>query len=362
MKTEFPHAKTLVRFLDRINDRGEAREGYCRFDRNERTVPFPQRMMDAILTKVNSDSLSVYPDQNPLYKKLSSALGVNEQEILLTSGADAALKTIFETYISLNDTVAYLWPTYAMVDVYARMFGARITKFNLDSNIQLDIANIHRRIQQGLKLLILANPNQPSGSIIPDSDLDDIVNLCNEYGTIVVLDQAYIEFSSLRPRTVDIRNKSYLTIVRSFSKAFGLAGARLGYILSAKENIGNLYKVKPFADINILSLAAGEYLIDNQDIVKDYVVEVCAAKRMLVDYFISIGMEVIDSHTNFIHIKPGSNLQGIYDALIVKKYLIRKTGKGLPAVIADCLRITVGSCPQMHKFIEDFKSVLYSAT
>ena|SRR3990167_1740430 len=356
--TQHPKANNRIQHLQRINDRGGNRKGKCRLDKNERTIPFPDDTLNAILKKVCADSLSIYPDQNPLYAKLSNHLKLSEKQILLTAGGDAAIKTIFETYVEPGDHVAYLWPTYAMVDIYAKMFGAKITKFNYDAQLKISHSEIIDTINQGLKLIFLANPNQPSGTTLDDAALDEILSLCKKRGTIIILDQVYIDFSKIKQRNVEINDNPYLFIVRSFSKSYGLAGLRLGYILTDENNINQLYKVKPLSDINAIALAAGEYLLDNPQITHDYIANVQQSKQMLSEYFDSISMEVINSETNFIHIKPGKHINKIYQGLMNNNYLIRQTGEGLPAVIQDCLRITVGPPEQMKTFIENIQQII----
>lgn len=358
MNQNYPQASKRIENLQRLNDRGVDRHGKCRLDKNERTVPFPEAVLNEIYKKLGTDALSVYPDQNPLYRKLADHLGLSDNQLLLTAGGDAAIKAIFETYVSPGEHVAYLWPTYAMIDVYAKMFGAQVSKFTYDSNLHLDLQQIHTAINDGLKLLILANPNQPSGTVIDDESLDEIIALCEEKGTMIVLDQAYIDFSKIKQRSNEINNYRFLFILRTFSKSYGLAGARLGYIASDENNIKQLFKVKPLSDINAVAIAAGEVLLENQESMLEYVAEVNQAKQMLYDYFNSVSMETIPSETNFIHIKPGKEIDKIYQELSNKGYLLRQTGAGLPAVIEDCLRISVGPCAQMQKFIEDFKQII----
>ena len=353
----YPKPKKLVENLNRMNDKGSPRKDFIRFDKNERTTPFNKKIIEDISNKLDGDIFSIYPDQNPFYKKLSIQLNISDKKLLLTSGSDSAIKAIFETYISSGDEVGYLWPTYAMIDVYADMFGAKKVKFEYNSNLLLDVDAIINKIKDGLRMLIIANPNQPSGTIIDDLILDEIIQAAEENQTIIVLDQAYIEFSKIKGREKELDKYKFLILTRTFSKAYGLAGLRLGYIISSEHNINYIYKVKPYADINAISLMVTEYFLDNKSILNDYVKEINEAKMILSDFFAELKIEFINSHTNFVHIKIDNHLGLYHEKLQNKKYLIRKTGIGLPAVISDCLRITLGPKILINGFIQDFKEI-----
>ena len=114
----------------RIDNKGEDRAEFIRMDRNEKIDPFNKSIYTKIFKKIDGHYLLMYPDQKPLYKKLSKFLRIKKEKILLTSGSDSAIKFIFETYAKKKDKVAYFWPTYAMIDFYARLYGCKPKKIN----------------------------------------------------------------------------------------------------------------------------------------------------------------------------------------------------------------------------------------
>ena len=114
--------------LNRMKDFGSDRSYFIRLDKNERTIPYPEEIYQGMLKTLSNNSISMYPDQTPLYLRLSEFLSIDQEYILLTSGSDAAIKSIYETYVDPGDKVVYLWPTYAMIDVYAEMFEAEKIK------------------------------------------------------------------------------------------------------------------------------------------------------------------------------------------------------------------------------------------
>ena len=129
-----------------------------------------------------------------------------------------------------------------MIDVYGKMYGTDIKYFHLDDKLVVNLDEIYQFINSGAKMIILANPNQPSGTIIDDGVLDKIIKECEKNEVIIVLDQAYIDFADIKSREQEVESSPYLFLTRTFSKAYGLAGVRLGYIISNKKNIVNLYR------------------------------------------------------------------------------------------------------------------------
>lgn len=349
---------TLVEKLNRQNDIGENRLGYLRMDKNERIVDFDKKIFNQIINSFTSDDLTAYADQTNLYKALSKKISVGNNSLLLTPGSDSAIKYIYESFVKKNDIVGYLWPTYAMIDVYANLYGARKFKINYTKKFDIDYKSIDKFLKKKPKILFIANPNQPTGTIIPDKDLDKIIFKCNKSKTLVVLDQAYIEFSNVRLRYKDTKKYKNLIITNTFSKAYGLAGLRIGYIVSNPEVISILYKVKPLSDINAIALKAAEYLVKNNQILKNYVTGVNKSKKIVSKFCEINNIKFINSHTNFVHMYLDADLNKISQKMKKRKYLIRTTGKGLPATIENCIRITLGPPKVIKEFLLNFKEVL----
>ena len=348
----------LVENLSRQNDIGENRNGFYRLDKNERVTPFNKSDIKNILKSINDNDLSSYADQSTLYKKISKYLSIDINQILITPGSDAAIKYVFETFVSKNDLVGYLNPTYAMIEVYANLYGAKSFKIGFDKNLNYKFNEFDKLFKLKPKIIFIANPNQPTGTIIPDRKLDQIINKAVKLGTLIVLDQAYIEFSKAKKRYKDLEKLGNLIITNTFSKAFGLAGTRIGYMASSKKIINLTYRVKPLSDINILAIKSAEYLLKNKNILNKYVKDVNASKILLKKFCDQNQIEFINSEANFIHMRINRNIDLISKYMRKRKYLIRTTGSGLPATIQNCIRITLGPPKLMKEFIVNFKEAL----
>jgi len=350
-----------IRNLDRMKDFGSDREHIVRLDKNERVVPFTKKQFSAMISLINADLLTIYPDQNPLYAKLSSFLGTDVKNILLTPGSDSAIKTIFETYVSAGDQVIYPDPTYAMVDVYAHMFEADAKKIGYTPDLKFRFSELMDAISSRTRLVYIANPNQPTSTILSKDEFEALLKKTALTGTLLVIDEAYIDFADTgydAPGYIGAYDN--LVITRTFSKAYGLASARLGYIITQAKNVDFLFRVKPLADVNLFALKYGEFLIDNNEIVTSYVESVRKAKELIRKRTARLGLTCIDGHTNFIHIKIPETHDGNVIAKKLKDqgYVVRSTGMGLPAVIEGCIRITVGPEKEMRKFLDIFEKIL----
>ena len=350
-----------IKNLDRMRDFGSNREQIVRLDKNERIVPFTKKQFSKLMSLITSELLTMYPDQNPLYSKLAKFLGVNKQKILLTPGSDSAIKTIFETYVKPGDQVIFPDPTYAMVDVYAHMFEAKITKVGYLPDLEFKFLELIKAISEKTRLVYIANPNQPTSTILTKNEFEILLKKTATTGTLLVVDEAYIDFACPDYSTIDyVDQYDNLMITRTFSKAFGLAAVRLGYIVTHECNVEYLFRVKSLADINLFAVKYGEFLLDNYEIVHSYVTSVKQGKQIIKKRMEHLGLTYIDGHTNFIHIKIPTDLDGtkIVEKMRARGYDVRITGMGLPAVIEGCIRITVGPEREMRKFLSVFKKIL----
>jgi len=353
-------AKQSIKHLNRLKDIGSDRTDFFRMDKNERSTPFPDKIFHEMMSNISSELLTIYPDQRPLYKKLSSFLEVDEESILLSSGSDAAIKMIFETYVRPGDEVIMLYPTYAMVGVYIKMFDAKQIKIKFSSDLVLPFDRLISSISSNTRMVFIADPNQPTGTILTEEQIILLLDKCFKTDTLVIFDEAYYQFSQRDSVISHLKIYPNLIIVRTFSKAFGLAAVRLGYIVSQSCNIDSLYKVKTLADINLFALKLGEYLLDHNHIVLEYVQTVNESKLLIEETLKELNIECIGGHANFMHLRLPENydLKNIYENMKTRGYLFRVTGDGLPATIEGCIRITLGPYKQMQKFLNVFQEVI----
>tara|TARA_Y100000816_G_scaffold291580_1_gene283363 strand:+ start:1051 stop:2118 length:1068 start_codon:yes stop_codon:yes gene_type:complete len=331
------------------------RSDYFRFERNERTTLFSDEQFSDILDNLTPYDLVAYGELEPFYEKICYWLDIGRKNILLTSGSDAGIKAVFETYISEKDEALVSLPNYAMFSVYASMFGAKEVQHFYEKDLKLDVGSFIKKINLNTKLIIVSNPGH-TGRTVPKDEMIKIIEEGNRNNSLVVIDEAYFQFF---PETmIDLINKfDNLLIIRTFSKAFGLASLRIGLLIGSENIIRELYKVKLVHEITGLAAKIGIYMLDHMHIVNRYVDAVNKGKIILYERLENIGFEVFKSESNFLFFKTPNNL----NPLALKQYLeenrILIRGPFGKHPFDDHLRITIGDEKQMNYFcdtIEDF--------
>ena len=326
-----------------------------RLDRNEWTTSFPEGHFRQIMDSITPEDISAYPEFEPIYEKLASWLNVERSQLLLTYGADTAIRSVYEVYVNERDQVIFLTPTYAMFAVYCDMFGADKKEISYDDDFSSPSQKIVDAINPNTKLIAIANPNH-TGTAIPESELLSIIKAAQENGTLVLVDETYYHFynGTLLPHINEFDN---LIIVRTFSKAFGIAGLRVGYIISDNNIISQLYKVKLTYEITSISAKFLDYLLDHMDIMEEIVGEVNAGKKYLTEEFEGLGIYVPPTCTNFVLAKMPSEINGEDLVISLKINGFAVKGPYSSGVLEGYIRITAGPVEQMQRFMDAFKSV-----
>jgi histidinol-phosphate aminotransferase len=335
----------------------QKRSEYLRMDKNENIIGFSGEVINDIRNMISSEFLTAYPEVDPLYQKLSENLEVDSTQIFLSAGSDAGIKSVFEVYVEPDDEVLILNPTYAMYYVYADMFQARLIKADYDKNLSLSADNIINSISSKTKLVCLANPNSPTGTLLPLEDIQRIIIAANNHDAMVLIDEAYCQFSG--ETTIGfLETYENLIITQTFSKAFGAASARLGFVLSTPSVIANLFKVRPMYEVNSFAVQLGNYFLEHPELVADHVDQINKSKHFLEKEMLKDGYSMPPSYTNFalIHVGDREKSKEIVRLLFDEKIII-KGGFEEPCM-QPFIRVGIGSADQMKFFVEKFRRVL----
>lgn len=305
---------------------------------NTNELPFSPSPNVARAIRDSVKNLNRYPepDSSSLCRAAAGVYGLSQDCVLACNGGDEGLSVVMRTMIAKNDRILTLTPTYPFYATLASLQGATIEAMTLS-----DLSS--KRKPDDIKLTILARPNSPCGKVI-DREI-----IANWQGPLLV-DEAYIEFS--QDSVVDlIAHKPDLMILRTLSKAYGLAGLRIGFILSQPEIIQQLKKVRGVYTVDRLAMAAGIAALDDQDYLTSTVDSIAGERIKLLAALRSLGYTLEDSSTNFLWI-PSFDLftferlakQGIYIRAL-------STTKGVGA------RITVGTREQNNALISALKMI-----
>ncbi|RAJ31705.1 histidinol-phosphate transaminase [Pedobacter cryoconitis] len=302
------------------------------------------------------ENFNRYPDplQLDLKDALSKIKGVPIENTFLGNGSDEAIDLLFRAFCNPGkDNVIILPPTYGMYEVSANINDVEIRKVNLLPNFQLDLEGIAEAIDANTKLIFICSPNNPTGNSIVRTDIETI--LANFNG-LVVIDEAYINFAKQRTFIQELTEYPHLVVLQTFSKAWGLAGLRLGMAFASSIIIDILNKVK--APYNIsqstqdLALAALQNIGQVNDWIKTTVAEREHLAKLLLD--LPLVQKVYPSDANFILVEV-ADANGTYDALVDRGIIVRNRAK--VTLCEGCLRITVGTPAENEILISALKSL-----
>ncbi len=295
-------------------------------DKNENTDLKYIQIVNKIISNIKLEVYFGYPDCSTLYNKLASYLNVAPNNLLLAAGSDGIIRAAFETFISPGDVVIYPNPTFAMYEVYCQIFGAERYPVEFkknESGLFLDIDEFCSLIiRYNPKIVCLPNANSPTGTVVAEKDLISIIESSGKVGAVVLVDEAYYPFYNKTALPL-ITQYPHLVVCRSFSKAWGLAGARVGYAIAQNELITLMHKVRPMYELGALSLAIVEGMLDYADEMQDSVKRLNQGKEYFIRAMNDFGFKTLHSEGNFLHVSFGKELEliheGIRDLVLYRK-------------------------------------------
>ena len=300
--------------------------------------------------------LNRYPDpfQQKLKGKISKIKNIPTDSILLGNGSDELIDLIFRAFCEPGkDEVIILPPTYGMYQVCADINHIKTNKISLTKDFEIDEPLLFKGINENTKIIWICSPNNPTGNTM---DPVVIKNILNSFSGIVVIDEAYIDFSSSQSWIDFLDFHPILIIIQTLSKAWGLAGLRLGMGFASKQIIAILNKIKPPYNINSLTqekaLEAIGYLEEKNNAVDTILNE----KVKLIENIklIERVKYIYPSDTNFILVKI-NNATNIYNELVERSIIVRNRSN--VSLCEDCLRITVGDSTENKKLLDAIKEI-----
>jgi histidinol-phosphate aminotransferase len=311
--------------LERVSSYEPSRLFKHRLDRNERNQPFSSKFIDCIKAKLSGELFMVYPELEGIYQKIAGWLQLDTGHIMLHSGSEQTIKAVFETYINSGDRVLLHLPGFVMYNVYCNMFQAQVVEQHFDVDLHFDWQAYADKIRDDIRMVVMENPNGFVGIAPSVAEMRLVVEKAARVGAIVLVDEAYYHFHHVTAADW-IGEFDNLIITRTFSKAFGLAGLRAGYLLSAPPNIANLKKVRPAYEINSVTAVVLAALLDNLEEVGAYLEDTRKNLFNLRRGLGELGIASSDSRANFIAVRLGEpeKHERLREALRQKDILIRR--------------------------------------
>lgn len=292
-----------------------------------------------------------YPDplQWELKKRIADIKKVDAENILLGNGSDECIDLLIRAFCEPGkDNIIICPPTYGMYEVYAHINNVPLKEVPLMVNYQLNIEGLEAAIDKETKLIFLCSPNNPTGNSLEREDIEIVLN---NFNGIVVVDEAYINFSRHRSFLAELKEYPNLVVMQTFSKAWGLAALRLGMSFASKDIIGILNKIKPPYNINQATQELALKALDNLDDVNNMIRETVQEREVLVKEMMQFPFvqKIYPSDANFILVKM-ENATAIYEFLKAKGIIVRNRSQVI--LCEDSLRITVGTPQQDQQLIQ----------
>ncbi len=302
-----------------------------------------------------SRSYNRYPDplQWKIKKRLSEIKGVPPKNIFLGNGSDEAIDILFRAFCNPGiDNVITLPPTYGMYEVSANINDVEVRKVMLRPDYQLNMEAIAEAIDEHTRIIFICSPNNPTGNSI---DRQDIETILANFNGLVVIDEAYINYSRQKTFIQELTEYSNLVVLQTLSKAWGLAGLRVGMAFASEEIIEIFNKVKPPYNINEASQELVLEALQNVDLVNTWIKETVSEREKLINALIRIPfvLKIYPSDANFILVKT-KDARGIYSHLVNSGIIVRDRSK--VELCEGCLRITIGTPQENIELLNALKT------
>ena len=328
-------ARKAVSLLKEYHPPLGKRDG-LRLDFNENTAGCSPRVLER-LRSLDGETLARYPERAKGEAIVAAHLGVAADELLLTNGTDEAIHLLCETFLEDGDEALIVVPTFAMFEIYAAATGARVISVPAGPNFTFPTDVVISQITPLTRFIAIANPNNPTGAFTACTDLLRIVEAAPH--AAVLIDEAYFEFSG-ETAAPNWRDFSNLFVSRTFSKAYGMAGLRIGVLMGEPGNMSALRRASSPYNLNSVALACLPEALKDQEYIRDYVAQTIEGRQLLQAELESWGIRSWPSRANFVLLRLGENCSPFIREMRKRGILVRDRSNDYGC--RDCVRITVG--------------------
>ncbi len=298
-----------------------------------------------------------YPDpfQNELKQLLAKRKNSTNENILLGNGSDEVLDLIFRCFCEpKKDNILLFTPTYGMYEVLAAINEIDIRSYALDEKFDFDPSGVLKKTDENTKLIFVCSPNNPSGNRI---DSDKIIALANSFNGLIILDEAYIEFTKEGSLMKELNNLPNLIICQTMSKAYGMAGIRLGMAFASKQIVAILNKVKPPYNINQLTINKAINVLNDPNKLEREISTIIKEREKLASALnkLAIVITVFPSDANFLLVRF-TDAYFVYQNLIAQGIVVRNRAKEFNC--DNCLRISIGTKNENEQLLKALKTII----
>jgi histidinol-phosphate aminotransferase len=303
--------------------------------------------------------LTRYPEREPVERVVAQHLGLQPNQVLLTNGVDEAIHLLCETYLDEHAEVIIVVPTFGMYEIYAQQTGARVitVQANPARDFSFPTDGLRAAVTEHTRLIAVASPNNPTGKSV---SREILLQLAREFPqSALLVDEAYYHFHG-ESLIADVRKSSLnnLFVVRTFSKAYGLAGLRIGVICGSPDSMRFVRKVSSPYNVNEVALCCLHAALDDDAFIRDYAAQIRAGRERLQTYLAARGVRFWSSEANFVLLYIGEHRTEFVQQMRTRGILVRD--RNSDPGCAGCVRITVGTPPQMDRLFTALDEVFAS--
>ncbi|PYG88136.1 histidinol-phosphate aminotransferase [Ruminiclostridium sufflavum DSM 19573] len=332
-----------------------------KLDANESPFNLPLKVREKLSAFIlENPQLNLYPDTDSiqLRQALAEHWDADEQGIIAGTGSDQLIQLISNVFVGTGDKVIYPVPSFGMYRDSCVIAGGVPVQYLLNPNKKFEYSKetiIEGYEKEQPKIIYICNPNNPTGNIMSREDIMEVARHCRN--SVIVVDEAYAEFCDV---TVIPYVKEYenLLVLRTFSKAYGLAGIRCGYSISCRKLADAINLARPPYNISSLSQYTAQLVLSEKEEIRENIAYLIAQRERMKGELAGIkGIEVYNSYANFILVKA-DNCSEVYKRLCEKGIFVRAFGHA--SLLAGCMRISVGTYEQNTIFLDELSTICYN--
>jgi histidinol-phosphate aminotransferase len=328
------------------------RKNFIRFDLNENSLDPPESVKSALKAFIDANRIQMYPEYGSFMETLSGYTGVPVSRLMITNGSDQAIELILRAFLQPGDTMMIARPEFPIFTQIAGVIGAAVRGIDYAPDMAFPFETFMQALEPSPELIVLINPNNPTGTPMTLAQIREILDARPE--TPVVVDEAYFEYTGVSAQGF-LNSHPNLIITRTFSKAFAMAGLRLGYLMAREEIIAELHKIRCPFDINACALVAAKAQLADPRFWQAYVREVMTrSKPFLETFFIEHGVVFFTGAAHFFLVNPRNRDLAV-------RYL-KESGILVRPMVADPIcgtfRMNVGTLDQTRRFTEVYHAYL----
>lgn len=323
-------------------------------DANESPYNLDQEIVSSIIEKIAKGDFNRYPDTNSiaLRKEIGKYHNIDYEKIIVGNGSDELITITLNTFVEKSDYVLTHNPTFSMYNIGTTIIGGNYIEIPTDENFNVDKSNLIKLAnEKNAKIIFLCTPNNPTGNII---EMEDIIEIIDKTKSIIIVDEAYVEFGENSMKNA-IDKFERLIVLRTFSKGFGGAGIRLGYLLSNEKIVDRIMSVKAPYNLNFMTQIAGIEIIKNADSIMKQIEKIKVEREKLLLEMKQIEkIKAYNSKANFILFKV-ENSQEIFGKLLAKGIMVRVFGDGS---LKNHIRYSIGNSEENIIFLNTLKEII----